>query len=189
MVFNNVKSGVSVSRLCPAFFRVSETLCFLQGVLIMSDQAAQDSGQIQITINSQYIKDFSFENPSAPQVFATLASPPAVNVGVNVKTRAIGENVYEVVLLLKLEAETEGKKAFIAELAYGGVFSIPPVPEEALKFVLLVEAPRLLFPFARSIISSAVLEGGFPPLLINPIDFAAMYRHSAGQAENEPQLN
>ncbi|MDD5585824.1 MAG: protein-export chaperone SecB [Alphaproteobacteria bacterium] len=138
---------------------------------------------VQIAVNNQYIKDFSFESPGAPQVFAQLTAMPALNVGVNVQTRTLAENIYEVVLMLKLEAKAGDKTAFIAELAYGGVITVPPVPEEALRFVLLVEAPRLLFPFARSIVANAVSDGGFPPLLINPIDFVALYQSQAVQME------
>ena len=141
---------------------------------------------LQIAVNNQYIKDLSFESPGAPQIFAAMTAQPALNVGVNVQTRPVGENVFEVVLLLKLEALSGEKPAFIAELSYGGVFTVPPLPEEALKFVLLVEAPSLLFPFARSIIATAVRDGGFPPLLINPIDFAAMYQANAVQMAKEP---
>jgi preprotein translocase subunit SecB len=147
----------------------------------MSDTVAAPQAQLQIAVNNQYIKDFSFESPNAPHVFATLGAMPELNVGVNIQTRSLAETVYEVMLLLKLEADAEGKKAFIAELAYGGVFTIPQVPEEALRFILLVEAPRLLFPFARSIVANAVRDGGFPPLLINPIDFAALYQQRSEQ--------
>jgi preprotein translocase subunit SecB len=91
-----------------------------------------------------------------------------------------------VLLLLKLEARLETKTAFIAELSYGGVFSVPPLPEEQLKLVLLVEAPRLLFPFARNIIANAVRDGGFPQLLINPIDFSGLYQANAEQLAKPP---
>jgi preprotein translocase subunit SecB len=140
-------------------------------------------GQIHIMVNTQYIKDFSFESPNAPQIFTHLTAQPDLNVGVNVQTRPVGEGSYEVVLLLKLEAKAGDKTAFIAELAYGGVLTIPTVPGEQLKYLLLVEAPRLLFPFARSIIANVVSDGGFPPLLIHPIDFAAMYQAQTAQMD------
>ena len=131
---------------------------------------------VQIALNVQYIKDFSFENPHAPQIFAPATTPPSLNLGVNVQTRPLSEDAHEVLLMLRLEAKQDDKVAFLADLTYGGVFTIPVLPEEQLKIILLVEAPRLLFPFARTIVANAVREAGFPPFLINPIDFAALYQ-------------
>ena len=145
----------------------------------MTDTSSNNPGAtaqgIQIGVGAQYIKDFSFESPNAPHIFAPTQSSPNIQLGVNVHTRPSGENAYEVLLALKLEAKLEEKTAFIAELSYGGVFVIPPMPEEQLKMFLLIECPRILFPFARSILASAVREGGFPQVMINPIDFAALY--------------
>lgn len=153
----------------------------------MTDHTPEPSAtQVQIAINTQYIKDFSFESPGAPQIFAPATSAPMLNVGVNVQTRPLNDNVYEVVLLIKLDATLENKKAFIVELAYAGVFTVPPMPEEQLKLFLLVEAPRLLFPFARSIITNIVQDGGFPQLLLNPIDFYALYQSNAAQMNQPP---
>jgi len=137
--------------------------------------AAAVSTAMQIGIGAQYIKDFSFESPHAPQIFAPTQSQPEINMGVNINTRSIGENAYEVVLLLKLETKVDGKSAFIAELSYGGVFMIPKTPEEQLRGFLLVECPRILFPFARQILMTAVRDGGFPHVMISPIDFAALF--------------
>lgn len=136
---------------------------------------------LQIAINVQYIKDFSFENPNAPQIFAPSQLPPALNLGVNVQTRKLADNTHEVLLMLKLEAKHEDKVAFISELAYGGVFTIPAVSDEQLRIILLVEAPRLLFPFARAVIGNAIRDAGFPQLFINPIDFGALYMAQAAQ--------
>jgi preprotein translocase subunit SecB len=131
---------------------------------------------LQIGIGTQYVKDFSFESPSAPQIFTPTQAAPEINVGVNVNTRAIGDNTYEVALALKLEAAVEKKTAYIAELSYAGIFIVPPMPEENLKLFLLIEAPRLLFPFARAIIANAVRDGGFTPVMLSPIDFMALYQ-------------
>lgn len=139
------------------------------------DAAALNSA-MQIGIGAQYIKDFSFESPHAPQIFAPTQSQPDINLGVNINTRSIGENTYEVVLLLKLETKVDGKSAFIAELSYGGVFMIPKMAEEPLRAFLLVECPRILFPFARQILMTAVRDGGFPHVMISPIDFAALFQ-------------
>lgn len=106
-------------------------------------------------------------------------------MGVNVQTRKLDGNAYEVMLMLKLEAKMEKTTAFIVELAYGGIFGMPAMPEEHLKIFLLVEAPRLLFPFARNIVANAIRDGGFPQVLINPIDFAALYQQQQSQM-NQP---
>src|SRR5580698_6732261 len=103
---------------------------------------------MQIGVNAQYIKDLSFESPNAPQIFAPTQTPPELTMGVNVRTRPMAENTHEVLLMLRLEAKLVGKTAFIAELTYGGVFTLPAAPEEQLKLLLLIECPRLLFPFA-----------------------------------------
>lgn len=137
----------------------------------------------QIAVHAQYIRDFSFESPNAPQIFAPSQTAPQLDMGVNVQSRKLEENVYESMLLLKLEAKIGDKTAFIAELAYGGIFGLPAWPEQAVRGFLMVEAPRLLFPFARNIIASAVREGGFPQVLINPIDFAALYQQQMAQME------
>ena len=135
-----------------------------------------------VTVTAQYIKDFSFESPNAPQIFAPVQSAPDITMGVNVHTRALtvagtppGVTGSEVLLALKLEAKLEGKTGFIAELVYGGVFLLPAAPEEQQRLFLLVEAPRLLFPFARAILANAVREGGFPHVMISPIDFMGLY--------------
>lgn len=135
---------------------------------------------LQIGIGAQYIKDFSFESPGAPQIFAPSMAAPEINVGINVSTRTVVESTYEVVLSIKLDARLESKAAYIAELAYGGVFVVPAMAEEALKLFLLVEAPRLLFPFARAVIANAVREGGFPSMMLAPIDFMALYQANKG---------
>lgn len=131
----------------------------------------------QIAVNAQYIKDFSFESPNAPQIFGPVEKPPELTMGVNVRTRPLNDNkAHEVLLMLKLEAKLKDKTAFIAELTYGGIFTLPQVSEEQLKVLLLIECPRLLFPFARAILADAVRDGGFPQILIAPIDFAALYQ-------------
>ncbi len=129
----------------------------------------------QIGIGAQYVKDFSFESPNAPQIFTPTQSAPEINMGVNVNTRAVGDKAFEVILLLKIDAKLDGKAAFIAELSYGGVFMIPNMPEQQMRAFLLVECPRILFPFARQVLMNAIREGGFPQVMISPIDFGALY--------------
>ncbi len=126
-------------------------------------------------IIAQYVKDLSFENPEAPHIF-TITEKPKIDLGVNVKAQKAGENSYEVDLLMTVKATTPEKTVFIAELTYTGLFSIPSELEEArLEPLLLIEAPFLLYPYARRIIADATRDGGFPPLMLEPINFAAMY--------------
>ena len=127
---------------------------------------------------SQYVKDLSFENPNAPAIFQIQAAPQ-IDVQFNIGTAQVGEEVHEVVLRVEVRAETEGQVAFIVELTYAGIFGLRNIPEEHVQPFLLAEAPRLLFPFARRVLADAVRDGGFQPLLLEPIDFAAIYSQQA----------
>lgn len=129
-----------------------------------------------IQIQAQYIKDLSFENPNAPQSLRVGVPQPQVSIGVDIRTNTLGEGLYEVVLNLRADAKHGDHQAFLVELAYGGVVAIGNLPKEHLAPVLLVEVPHLLFPFARAVIAQATREGGFPPLMVQPIDFAEMFR-------------
>ena len=146
-------------------------------------EAAAPQTPPQLGINVQYIKDFSFESPNAPQIFAPTTVTPDLNLGVNIQSRPVGENAYEVVLMLRLESTIDKKPAFIAELAYAGIFTVEPCPEDILKFLLMAEAPRYLFPFARSILASVMRDGGFPQILVNPIDFRSEEHTSELQSQ------
>lgn len=138
---------------------------------------------LNIIVSAQYIKDFSFESPNAPQTLAPSVSAPDLQMGVSLLTRTLADNTYEVVLSNKMEARVDGKVAFIIELAYAGIFTLPALPESQLKMLLLIECPRILFPFARNIMLSTIREGGFPQIMINPIDFAELY------ASNQDQIS
>jgi preprotein translocase subunit SecB len=135
--------------------------------------------QLPITINTQYVKDLSFENPNAPQSLVPQATQPNIDVNVNVQARGLGPNVYEVVLSITCTAKHEAMTAFIIEVAYAGVFTLNGVPAEHVHPLLLIECPRLLFPFARALVANATRDGGFLPLLIQPIDFLDLYRRQA----------
>ncbi|MGD8325571.1 MAG: protein-export chaperone SecB [Sphingomonadales bacterium] len=126
---------------------------------------------------AQYIKDLSFENPNAPKSLQ-LASQgrPAINLNVNVAVEQTAEDNYEVLLHLEAQAKYEDTVAFVVDLSYAGLFGIRNVPREAMQPFLLVEAPHLLFPFARRVLADAVRDGGFAPLMLDPIDFSALYR-------------
>ena len=138
--------------------------------------------QPQLTVVAQYIKDFSFENPNAPQSFAGKEQPQ-IGIQINVNATPLSDTDIEVVLKLDGKAETPGNVMFRFELEFGGVFRIRNVPQESLNAIVLIECPRLLFPFAREIIATAVRNGGFPPLLLDPVDFVSLYRQKMAQAQ------
>tara|TARA_Y100001934_G_C11936677_1_gene578308 strand:+ start:57 stop:560 length:504 start_codon:yes stop_codon:yes gene_type:complete len=138
------------------------------------EQAAE--GSVPFMIGAQYIKDLSFENPRGIETLSAIQQNPDVSVDVNTNARPIGEEgMFEVSVFVRAEASIEDAPVFIVELTYSGIVQVTGVPEEEVKPIVLIEGPRHLFPFARSIVSNAVRDGGFPPLLINPIDFAALY--------------
>jgi preprotein translocase subunit SecB len=155
----------------------------------MSDTAANgQTGEAQqapsIVINAQYLRDLSFENPRAPDsLLQQTGTAPEVGIDVDVKARQLGDETFEVVLVLKVQARVAGEVAFLVELEYGGVVTIRGVPQDVMAALVLIETPRLLFPFARAIVADATREGGFPPLLINPIDFTELQRRKAAEAE------
>jgi preprotein translocase subunit SecB len=146
----------------------------------MSETQQAATQPTQIGIGAQYVKDLSFESPNAPQVFSIPNSQPEINIGVNVASRNLDASAHEVLLALKLEAKLAGKTAYIVELAYAGVFVLPKMPDDQTKMFLMVEAPRLLFPFARAIVADAVRDGGFAPMMLSPIDFMALYQANKG---------
>ncbi len=136
-----------------------------------------------LVVNAQYIKDMSFEAPTTPAVFALMQkSKPEIALNVDVAAQAVQENVHEVVLKVKAQCKIGETVAFIMELDYGGMFTIN-VEDQYVQAVLLIECPRMLFPFARHILSNATRDGGFPPLLIGPVDFVAMYQQRAQQQQ------
>jgi preprotein translocase subunit SecB len=140
----------------------------------------------QLLINAQYIKDLSFENPRAPQSLTQQPTAPAVEINVDVNAQSLNAEAYEVVLTIKAGAKIDGADLFIVELVYGAVVTIRNLPREALPAVLLVETPRLMFPFARNIIADVTRDGGYPPLMINPIDFTELLRRQENQGPPPP---
>lgn len=143
-----------------------------------------------LNVLAQYIKDLSFENPNAPQSLSNRDKGPAININVNVNANPLSETDYDVVLALNAEAKDGDKIVFNVELVYGGVFRIQGFPQEHMLPLLFIECPRLLFPFARQIISDASRNGGFPPLMIDPIDFAQMFaqRMAEEQAKGKVEI-
>ena len=134
----------------------------------------------RVQIIGQYVKDLSFENPGAPM---TLTVRPQIDLGVDLQARRLDPERYEVELKLRVSAKSEDKPVFLLELLYGGLFLIQSAPEEFLQPILLIEGPHLLFPFARRIVADVIRDGGMPPLMIEPIDFAALYRAKTGQGQ------
>jgi preprotein translocase subunit SecB len=146
----------------------------------------------QAGILAQYVKDLSFENPNAPASLQ-MTGQPKIEINVNVNARAGGQDMYEVELKISAAARSQDDRlAFQVELLYGGLFRLAGAPPEAIEPFLIVEAPRILFPFARRVIADAVRDGGFPPLMLEPIDFGGLYLQQLeqrGAAAGEPMGN
>ncbi|MCD0422692.1 MAG: protein-export chaperone SecB [Rhodopseudomonas sp.] len=142
----------------------------------------------QLNVLAQYTKDLSFENPNAPASLAPQQQQPAINIQINVGANNVAENEYEVTLSIDGKAESGSSVLFSFELAYAGVFRVLNVPQENLHPLIMIECPRLLFPFAREIIASAVRDGGFPPLMLDPVDFVGLYRQNLERQSEQQQV-
>jgi preprotein translocase subunit SecB len=149
--------------------------------------AASATNPPRLMIQTQYVKDLSFENPRAPASLEPGQGRPEIQVQVDVRATALGGERYEVVLQLHVDAKSGGETGFVMELVYGGLFGLVNIPPDSLQALLLIECPRLLFPFARRIIADTTRDGGFPPLMLDPIDFATLYRRRQQQAEAQAQ--
>jgi preprotein translocase subunit SecB len=147
----------------------------------LSAPEPQPGAQPSLRILGQYLKDFSFENPNAPASLAPQQNQPDINIAVNVNARNLGPNDFEVELHLDAKASSQGKVIFAADLLYSGIFRLENFPQNLLHAAALIECPRMLFPFARQIMADATRNGGFPPLMLDPIDFAAMYKQRMNQ--------
>ena len=149
-----------------------------------TDGAAENTQAMrQLIMHAQYIKDLSFENPNAPNVLTENTAQPDVEIGVNVGAKMIGEGQFEVLLNLTAKAKAEDTALFLVDLTYAGVVSAPNTPEDELNPLIMIEAPRLLFPFARAIVSDMTRDGGFMPLNIQPVDFVAVYQHNLARQQ------
>ncbi len=143
-------------------------------------------------IVGQYIRDLSFENPNAPAslvgAVATGSGAPGSNVNINVQVKKQADDVYAVELGLTVKTERDSKVLYAVELVYGGLFRAKNIPENQLGALLMVEAPRLIFPFARQVLAATIQSGGFAPLMLEPVDFLALYRRNlAAAAEKQKQ--
>lgn len=144
----------------------------------------EDTGPA-VGLISQYVKDLSFENPNAPGIYQAEQAPE-IAVQFDIGAHQVGDEIHEVTLKVEVRAESQGQVAFLVELAYSGLFGMRNVPEDAIQPFLLGEAPRLLFPFARRVVADAIRDGGFPPLVLEPIDFNLLYHQQAAQQGQIP---
>jgi len=157
----------------------------------MSDTSNGDAAAAPATaslgIAQQYVKDLSFESPSSPKIFMSQMKQPDVNANFNVASTEVGEDLHEVVLTIEINAETDGEPVFVAELSYAGLCQVKSATPDVTRQALMIEVPRQLFPFARAVMADAIRDGGFPPLLLSPIDFNKLYQEhqkgSVGQTE------
>ena len=140
----------------------------------------------QLNVLAQYVKDLSFENPNAPRSLQQQQQPPAINIQINVNAKPMSGSEYEVELKIEGRAEIPTQFMFGFDLLYAGIFRIQNVPQENLHAIIMIECPRLLFPFARELIATAVRNGGFPPLMIDPVDFVSLYRQKMEQQQAAP---
>lgn len=134
-------------------------------------------------VEAQYIKDLSFENPLNPVSSANSNTTPDINVDVTTGGRSIGENRYEISLQIRAAARAQDTTLFILELTYSAVISTDPGPEEVISAILMIQGAQLIFPFARNVIADVTREGGFPPLYLQPIDFAELYQNQQSKTE------
>ena len=148
----------------------------------LSNPNGADEPLPQVAILTQYVKDLSFENPNAPASLQATEQP-RIDVNVAVNAKRAGDNVFEVELKINARAMAGENLAFVIDLLYVGLFGLQNVPEEALQPFLLIEAPRIIFPFARRIVADSVRDGGFPPLMLDPIDFAQMFQQKIAEEQ------
>ena len=144
-------------------------------------------GDAPLDITHQYIKDLSFENPQSPRFIVEGDATPEIALHINAKSKPLGDRRFEVILLLEASARHNEEIVFLIELQYGGHVVIGDLDDEHIQPLLLIEAPRLLFPFARQILSDTVRNGGFPPLLLNPVDFMDIYAQGTAVANEGDQ--
>jgi preprotein translocase subunit SecB len=147
------------------------------------EAAAAGKTQPQLTVLAQYVKDLSFESPGAPQSLQGPGQNPQLKVGVNVNAGPKGEDVYEVALQLEVHAKSDQGVIYNVELMYGGLFRLRGVPQNLLQPVLFVDCPTILFPFLRRVLADVIRDGGFPPLMLDPIDFGRLYSQNLAQSQ------
>lgn len=149
-------------------------------------QASNGNGaQPTLNVLAQYVKDLSFESPGAPNSLRGRDKAPGIAISVNVNANPLSDEQFDVNLTLNAKASFDKEVLFNVELVYGGVFNISGFPQEHMLPILFIECPRLLFPFAREIVATAVRDGGFPPLMLDPVDFVGLYRQNLERQQAE----
>ena len=136
-------------------------------------------------INGQYIKDLSFENPNAPRSLFAADVKPGIDLSVDLKAQRLKDDSYELEMHISAKAAAENDVLFVVELAYAGIFTLMNTPPEEAEPLLLIECPQVLFPFARRVVADVTRDGGFPPLMLEPMDFRHLY-DSRKKAEGAP---
>ena len=144
--------------------------------------------QASLNVLAQYVKDLSFESPGAPKSLRAREQAPGINISVNVGANPLSEKEFDVNITLNAKASFDKEVLFNVELVYGGVFRIDGFPQEHMLPILFIECPRLLFPFARAIIADATRNGGFPPLMLDPIDFAQMFQQKVAEDQAKAKV-
>ena len=142
----------------------------------------------RVALLTQYVKDLSFENPRAPVGLQQGQPRPEIQIQVDVQATQLGESQFEIVIELNANAKSGDNQVFLVELSYGGLFQLANIPAEAMQQLLLIQCPTLLFPFARRVIADATRDGGFMPLIIDPIDFSALFRRKLQTAQETEQV-
>jgi preprotein translocase subunit SecB len=171
---------------------------FSESFIIMADETSADINNPALQPNgedtspaigliSQYVKDLSFENPNAPAVYQ-WQDAPQIDVQFNIAADSVGDNLFEVSLKIDVTSKTDQGTSFVVDLKYAGLFGVRNVPEDQLQPFFLAEAPRILFPFARRVVADAVRDGGFPPLLLEPIDFHGLFAQQVQQVEGQGEI-
>lgn len=145
--------------------------------------AAPAQAPVQVKILSQFLKDLSFENPNIRKLMASPGDAPNLKVEVNVNAERIDDQIYESAIELKAVAANNVGTIYVLETTYAGLFKVESMPEQALEPFLLISAPTQIFPFLRRLVADVTREGGYPPLMLDPIDFAALYMRRQQEAQ------
>ncbi len=150
---------------------------------VMSNEQSEENLAPSFAVRGQYVKDLSFENPHAPQSLTLPYQQPSIDVSVDLKAQKLQDNLYETVIHVSARAMVDNATLFLVDLAYAGIFELTNIPEDRTGPLLFVDAPFVLFPFVRRVIADVTRDGGFPPLMLEPIDFHGLYQQNKARAE------
>lgn len=149
------------------------------------EETPSEAAVPSVAINVQYVKDLSFENPGAPATLVAPKEPPQIEIALNLEAKAMKEDTHEVTLQITATAKSGETSLFVAELSYAGLFTLKNVDAAQKEMILLIHCPTILFPFARRVLADATRDGGFQPLMIEPVDFAGLYEQRKAQGAVE----